>query len=103
VKKTFRVEIFVGHRVVSLPFGRFDVSEDGLTVRARPAWMLKSRTAPRDTIRRVTVKHRWQAKVITIDDTDGVFDKMNLNALVMGYGKLQAQLERCGYAVVDRR
>jgi hypothetical protein len=49
--------------------------------------MLKPRTAPRETVRRVLVKHRRQVKVITIDDTGEVFTRMNINALVMGYGK----------------
>jgi hypothetical protein len=100
--KSFRVEIFAGRRVVSLFFGRLDISEDALTVRASPAWMLRPRTARRDAIRRVLVKHRWQVKVITIDDAAGVFNRINVNATVMGYRKLRAQLELCGYVVVDR-
>lgn len=100
--KTFSVQIFVGHRVVSWPFGKFDISDEAITVRARPAWMLKPRTASRDTVRCVLVRHHWAQKVITVDDANGVFTKINVNSRLTGFGKLQAQLEHCGYVIVDR-
>jgi hypothetical protein len=100
--KTFSVQIFVGHRVVSWPFGKLDISDEAITVRSRPAWMLKRRTASHRTINRVLIRHHWAQKVITIEDTDGVFSKINVNSQLMGYGKLQAQLEHCGYVVADR-
>jgi len=99
---TFHAEIFAGHRVAALFFGRLDVSEDSLTVRARPAWMLRPITASRDTIRHVLVRHTRYVEVITIDDTNGIFAGINVNVLVMAYGKVRRQLDACGYAVVDR-
>lgn len=100
--KTFRVEIFAGHRVVPLLHGRLDVSEDALTVRAWPGWMLTPRTARRETVRCVQVKHRRAVKVITIDDAGGVFTKMNVNVLARGYSKLHALLRHLGYVVIDK-
>jgi hypothetical protein len=98
----FRVEIFARHRVAALFFGRLDVSEDSLTVWARPAWMLRPRTASHDTIRRVLVRHTRYVEVITIDDTSGIFAGININVLVTTYGKVRRQLESCGYVVADR-
>ena len=100
--RTFRVDIFVGHRVVSWFFGRFDVSEEALTVRARPAWMLSPRTAPRGSVNQVLVRRRRFVNVITIDDRIGIFANVNINARVGGSGKLEDQLQRCGFAVADR-
>ncbi len=64
--------------------------------------MLPLRRAPRDTVRRVQVRHRRFASVITIEDSGGVLTTININAQVAGYRKVQAQLERCGYAMTDQ-
>ena len=101
--KTFRVDIFVGHRVVSWPFGRLEVSEKALTVRARPAWMLAPRTAQRSCVRQVLIRRRHFVDVITIDDSDGIFAKLNVNARIRGFSELENQLKGCGYSVTDRK
>ena len=100
--KTFRVDIFIGHRIVSWPFGRLDVSEQELTVRARPAWMLGPRTAQRDRVTSVQIRRRHFVNAITINDRDRTFANVQVSARAGGFCKLEDQLKSCEYPITDR-
>jgi hypothetical protein len=100
--KTFYVQFFFGRRVVSFPFGLLDIADGSITARAWPSWQMRARSATKESIRHLTIRHSWQFKAMTIDDTAGVFDGLVIYHQTIGYKKLRNELERCGYVVVDK-
>lgn len=93
--KTFYAQLVSGRRMVSFPFGRLDIADGSITARSWPSWQMRARFATKENIRHLTIRHSWQFKAMTIDDTAGVFDGLVIYHQIMGCKKLRNELERC--------
>jgi hypothetical protein len=100
--KTFIVGVYVGHRVAGWQFGRIDVSPEALSVRSWPYSRFKKRTIRREAVMAVSVKRRRTVPSFRIEDSEGVFSGIAVE-MPFGAQRVLAELERCGYSLVDRR
>lgn len=94
---TFIVGIYFGHRIVSWPFGRIDVSRDRIAVRSWPAGR-RSIVVSSIHVKSVALKRGRAVSTLRVDDVEGQF----ANAVVeipFGADRIMAQLTSCGYQV----
>jgi hypothetical protein len=97
--RSFAVEAFVGHRVTSWPFARFDISISELRVRLSFPWFT-TRSQQATAIRAVIVTRRFGNMYwIGFDDDPGKLGDVHVHAI---YRRKQMidELRRCGYHVV---
>jgi hypothetical protein len=97
--RPFAVEAFVGHRVSSWPFARFDVSSRELRVRLSFPWFTMRSQQAAD-IRAVLVARRFGNRWwLRFDDDGGSLRDVHVYPI---YRRQQVidELHRCGYHVV---
>jgi len=82
------------------PFGRIDISDDGVTIRSwLPAW-IAPHSAPKASITEVTV-YGWPAVYLKFIDNHGQLADMAVNPI--GSRRVIRHLRARGYPVVDLR
>ncbi len=98
--KSFAATVRVRRRIAGAPFGRLDISDEGVTIRSWfPAW-IGSLSAPKATITEVTV-YGWPAIYIKFIDNHGTLADMAVNPV--GSRRVIRELRARGYPVVDVR
>jgi hypothetical protein len=103
--RTFAVEAFVGRRVSSWPFARFDFSSRELRVRLGFPWFT-TRSQEATAVIAVVVTRRFGDMCwIRFDDPAGRMDDVHIHPIYHRHQMID-ELRACGYQVVgdiDRR
>lgn len=98
-RATFVVSAVIGQLVgTPWPFGRFEVSDNAVTVRT----MFRERTCPRSEIREISLAWFGPNKQLMFDDPAGKMADVTV-FLAMRVQGVVGELRRHGYPVVDRR
>jgi hypothetical protein len=97
---TFIVSTAIGHQLVGTgwPFGRFEISDDAVTVRT----MSNERSCPKSEITSISLVWYGPNKQLLFDDATGKMADATV-FLAMRVKGVVGELQRRGYPVVDRR
>lgn len=97
---TFIVGIYFQYRIVSWPFGRLDVTPEGIGVRSWPAGS-RSVAAPRSEIKAISVKKGRAVSTLRIEDADGKFANVVVE-MTYNVDRIISQLKNYGYEITGR-
>jgi hypothetical protein len=96
--REFIAEIRTRNRIIPWPFGRLEVSDAGITLRAWPAAWFQPREASRDSIYSVSATRMWNIIAIGFKTSDASLADVTVH-VTTNYRRVIAELKRCGYPV----
>jgi hypothetical protein len=101
-RRSFLVEAHVGRRIASVPFGRFDVGDEGLVVRAWLIPRFQPLSVRKESIIEISIYNRLGICRLKVEDAEAIFSRVSL-ALPTKVNSIIGELQRRGYPVVDLR
>jgi hypothetical protein len=102
VRRTFIVELHVGHKAAGYPWGRLDIDDDALTVRCVPLPWFGPYTVQRSALQQITVGCAFHIPRLHFDYNEPGHKRV---AVFMAYksGQILDELRLRGYPFVDQR
>lgn len=102
MRRTFIVELHVGHKAAGYPWGRLDIDDEALTVRCIPLPWFAPCTAQRSDIQEITVGWAFNIPRMRFGGSGLGHKKV---AVFMPYKSRQIldELRQRGYPVIDQR
>jgi hypothetical protein len=98
---TFIVGIYFGHRIVSWPFGRLDVTPDQIAVRSWPTGH-RSVAVPFNNVKAINIKKGRALSTLTVEDVVGKFKTVAVE-MPFAVNRIATQLKKHGYEVTRVR
>lgn len=96
--QNFITEIRTTNRIILWPFGRLEVSDAGITLRAWPSVWLQPRWASWESIHSVTATRMWNVIAIGFKASDTSLAETTVYVSI-NYRRVIAELQGCGYTV----